>query len=51
MKTYLVAIVGLGRMGSTIDEGVVDYPVVTLPYSIAASASYRWLSYSASTRY
>ena len=33
LKTYSVAIIGLGRMGSTIDdEGHTD-----LPYSIAAS--------------
>ena len=37
MKTYRVAIVGLGRMASTIDAEVVDYPAITLPYSIAAS--------------
>ncbi len=36
MKTYRVAIIGLGRMGSTIDEEVIDYPAVALPYSIAA---------------
>jgi len=33
MKTYRVAIVGLGRMGSTIDEEVADSRA--LPYSIA----------------
>ena len=37
MKTYRAAIVGLGRMGSTIDEEVVGYPSITLPYSVAAS--------------
>lgn len=37
MKTYRVAIVGLGRMASTIDSEVVDYPAIILPYSIAAS--------------
>jgi predicted dehydrogenase len=37
MKTYRVAIVGLGRMGSTIDPEVEGYPSITLPYSIAAS--------------
>lgn len=37
MKTYRVAIVGLGRMGSTIDEEVVDYPAMALPYSIAGA--------------
>src|SRR5438093_582244 len=38
MKTYRMAIVGLGRMGSTIDAEVEGYPSITLPYSIAASA-------------
>src|SRR5260370_30207746 len=38
MKTYRLAIVGLGRMGSTIDAEVVGYPAITLPYSIAAAA-------------
>jgi predicted dehydrogenase len=38
MKTYRLGIVGLGRMGSTIDAEVEDYPAITLPYSIAASA-------------
>lgn len=38
MKTYRLAIVGLGRMGSTIDAEVEDYPAITLPYSIAAAA-------------
>jgi len=37
MKTYRVALVGLGRMASTIDEEVIGYPSITLPYSIAAS--------------
>ena len=37
MRTYRAAVVGLGRMGSTIDEEVVDYPAIALPYSIAAS--------------
>lgn len=37
MKKYRVAIVGLGRMASTIDDEVRDYPAVALPYSIAAS--------------
>ena len=31
MRTYRAAVVGLGRMGSTIDEEVVDYPAITLP--------------------
>ena len=34
MKTYRVAIVGLGRMGSTID----DEGHTPLPYSVAAAA-------------
>ncbi len=34
---YKLAIVGLGRMASTIDAEVVDYPAITLPYSIAAA--------------
>ncbi|MBI2192317.1 MAG: Gfo/Idh/MocA family oxidoreductase [Planctomycetes bacterium] len=37
MKTYRLAIVGLGRMGSTIDAEVVDYPAYPLPYSIAGA--------------
>ena len=37
MKKYRVAIIGLGRMGSTIDDEVKDYPVFTLPYSIAGA--------------
>jgi len=37
MKKYRVAIVGLGRMASTIDEEVVDYPAITLPYSVAGA--------------
>lgn len=37
MKTYRVAIVGLGRMGSTIDDEVQDEASVTLPYSIAST--------------
>lgn len=37
MKEYRVAIVGLGRMASTIDDEVRDYSAITLPYSIAAS--------------
>jgi hypothetical protein len=38
MKTYRLGIIGLGRMGSTIDEEVEDYPGITLPYFIAVSA-------------
>ena len=37
MSAYRAAIIGLGRMGSTIDEEVVGYPAVGLPYSIAAA--------------
>lgn len=37
MKTYRVAIVGLGRMASTIDDEVVGYSSITNPYSIAAA--------------
>ena len=38
MKTYRVAIVGLGRMGSTIDEEIAsDVGITKLPYSIAGS--------------
>ena len=37
MKTYRVAIVGLGRMGSTIDDEVRDMPGRWLPYSIAGA--------------
>src|SRR5437773_1623326 len=38
MKKYRLAIIGLGRMGSTIDAEVEGYPAITLPYSIAAAA-------------
>jgi predicted dehydrogenase len=34
---YRLAIVGLGRMASTIDDEVVGYPGIGLPYSIAAA--------------
>ena len=37
MRKYRVAVVGLGRMASTIDDEVRDYGAITLPYSIAAS--------------
>ena len=37
MKKYRLAIVGLGRMASTIDQEVINYPPVKLPYSVAAS--------------
>lgn len=36
-EKYRVGIVGLGRMGSTIDAEVEGYPSITLPYSIAAA--------------
>ena len=39
MKKHRVAIIGLGRMGSTIDDEVRDYPAITLPYSIASAVS------------
>ena len=35
MKKYSVGIIGLGRMGSTIDDE--GHPSVILPYSIAAA--------------
>lgn len=38
MKQYRLAIIGLGRMGSTIDDEVMDYPVIIRPYSIASAA-------------
>lgn len=37
MKRYRMAIVGLGRMASTIDDEVRDHPAIVLPYSIAAA--------------
>ena len=37
MSTTRVAIIGLGRMGSTICDEVADYPVFTLPFSIAGA--------------
>ena len=37
MTTYRAAIVGLGRMGSTICEEVVGYPAFVLPYSITGA--------------
>ena len=37
MKTYRAAIVGLGRMGSTIDDEMAGYSAIPLPYSIAAA--------------
>ena len=41
MKTYRLAILGLGRMGSTIDEEVVDYPAIARPFSVAACCGKR----------
>ena len=37
MKKYRLAIIGLGRMASTIDQEIINYPPVKLPYSIASS--------------
>ncbi len=37
MRKHRVAVVGLGRMASTIDDEVRDYSAIALPYSIAAS--------------
>src|SRR5947209_4273744 len=37
MRTYRVGIVGLGRMGSTIDDEVTDYAAIALPYSVAGA--------------
>ena len=37
MKKYRAAIIGLGRMGSTIDEEVIGYPAIVLPYSAAGA--------------
>ena len=39
MKRYRAAIVGLGRMGSTIDDEVRDSPAFTLPFSIAGGCT------------
>ncbi len=39
MDQVRLAIVGLGRMGCTIDDEVRGYDAITLPYSIAASAA------------
>ena len=36
MKKYRVAVIGLGRMGSYIDDELRDRPAAVLPYSIAA---------------
>lgn len=36
MKTYRVAVVGLGRMGSYIDDQLKDSPAMILPFSVAA---------------
>ncbi len=40
MKSYRVAIVGLGRMGSTIDDEFKGSPSNALPYSIAACCKF-----------
>lgn len=37
MRKYRAAIIGLGRMGSTIDGEVADYPAIALPYSAAGA--------------
>jgi len=37
VKRYRAAIVGLGRMGSTICDEIVGYPAFVLPYSIAGA--------------
>ena len=39
MPVARLAIIGLGRMASTIDDEVIGYPSLTLPYSIAASCA------------
>jgi len=39
MDSVRLAIIGLGRMGCTIDDEVRGYAAITLPYSIAASAA------------
>jgi len=36
---FRVGVIGCGRMGSTIDDEVLDYPAVQLPYSHAAAYS------------
>lgn len=36
MKTYRVGVIGLGRMGSYIDDQFRDSPLMVLPFSIAA---------------
>ena len=38
LKTYRVGIIGLGRMGSTMDHEVAGSPSFALPFSIAATA-------------
>ena len=37
MKKHRAALIGLGRMGSTIDAEVVGYPAIALPYSVAGA--------------
>lgn len=39
MRTLRVGVIGCGRMGSTIDDEVLDYPAVQLPYAHAAAYS------------
>ena len=36
MKTYRAAVIGCSRMGAFIDNEVLDYPAIDLPYSHAA---------------
>lgn len=37
MSVARVGLIGLGRMGCTIDDEIYGYPAVALPYSVAAS--------------
>ncbi len=39
MQQARLAIIGLGRMASTIDDEVIGYPGVVLPYSLAATCA------------
>ncbi|MBI2299983.1 MAG: Gfo/Idh/MocA family oxidoreductase [Armatimonadetes bacterium] len=39
MQPARVAVIGLGRMAGTIDDEVVGYPAITLPYSIAGACA------------
>ena len=36
MKTYRAAVIGCSRMGGFIDNEVIDYPAIVLPYSHGA---------------